>query len=226
MASVDGAIPHTQEPPPDIARNPQSPQAAPRLHIPRFRGISIPHTSGRPPIHKRRLPCQQSPHICAAFPICRRRSPIHFHGFHIQSPSSKNPDIGFDETSARFTQTCASNRFQQITHACEGGWRRHLSRARLHGCARIFTRTSVPWPRLHAHTCTATSTSGHASDETSVRFTQIKRQSSSLKCPEPASHLRGSTRPTSLLKCPGGHGRRRCDVDDDRGGSTCMYDRA
>ena len=34
------------------------------------------------PIHKRRPPCQQSPHTRAVFPICWRRSPMRFHGYH------------------------------------------------------------------------------------------------------------------------------------------------
>ena len=68
--------------------------------------------------------------------------------------------------------------------------------------ARIFTAMFIPLRVM----CTATSTSGHASDETSVRLEHIKRQSNSLKFPAAASHLRGSTRPTRPLKSPGGTG--------------------
>ena len=54
-----------------------------------------------------------------------------------------------------------------------------------HGHARMVTHMHG-----HSHTftgmCTATSTSGHAFDETSVRLAQIKRQPSSLKCPAAA----------------------------------------
>ena len=72
---------------------------------------------GRPPILKRRPPCQQSPHIRATFPICWRRSSIRFHGSPIQSPSSKNPDIDFDETSVRLRKS-PTNPDQQTPWTC------------------------------------------------------------------------------------------------------------
>ena len=66
VASVDKAIPPYARapPPPDISKNPQSPQATPCLHVPGLHGISVPHTSGRPP-----------PHIQAAPPPIYKRAP-------------------------------------------------------------------------------------------------------------------------------------------------------
>ena len=53
----------------------------PTFIFPAFMGFPFP-IQVAVSIHKRRPPCQQSPHIRAAFPICRRRSPIRFHGSH------------------------------------------------------------------------------------------------------------------------------------------------
>ena len=114
VVPVDEAIPIPGSRPADIAKNPQSLRAAVCFHILFFMRFLFP-------IHRRSPPCQQPLHICATFPICWRRSPMRFHGsynlyacadpyrlsrltmhFHdspIQSPSSKNPDIGFGETS-------------------------------------------------------------------------------------------------------------------------------
>ena len=68
-----------------------------------------------------------------------------------------------------------------------GGWRRHLLRARSLSRAR-------PWPRAHiqghahgqAHTFMRISTRPAFRRDQRVRFTRIKRQSNSLKCPEAA----------------------------------------
>ena len=92
-----------------------------RHHVPVFHAVSVPHTGGRPPIHKRpsirisRPPAihkkPQSPHLAGHTlqPMPRRSPcasdphtghvPTRFHGSPMQPPSSKNPDIGFGETS-------------------------------------------------------------------------------------------------------------------------------
>ena len=142
-----------------------------------------------------------------------------------QSPtgSGKSPALQSSKPSA--------GQVQQMLQTCDWGVPSPPARK-----AMVMRSSSRPWSRAHfqghahghSHTFTgmrtATSTSGHASDETSVRLAQIKRQPSSLKCPAAASHLRGSTRPTGLLKTPGGHGRQRrrqrcdaCDACDVRG---------
>ena len=98
--------------PPDIAKNPQSPQATSRFHILVFHAISVPHTSGRlpytsgpsmsaVPAHPRGFPhmlapfshafprLPQSPHADAD-PHSFSWLPIRFRGSPIQPPSSKN----------------------------------------------------------------------------------------------------------------------------------------
>ena len=167
---------------------------------------------------------------------------IRFHSSPIQSPSSKNLDIGFDETSVRSpqisNQPCQANtlnlRYCQANQSPTGSSKSHALQStqtkhrpvpanatdlRLvgavtsctyghgHTCTDMrtvmVTRTpALACAHLHGHVHTFTGyVHGHAFDETSVRLTQIKRQSNSLKCPAAAS-LRGSTRPTCLLKYP------------------------
>ena len=187
------------------------------------------------PIHKRCPPCQQSLHIRAAFPICQRRPSIRFHGSHTP-PNSKKSDPKSNETCVTVYTNQAPAKSSKCYRPATGGCRHLLhvrSCAHFHGHAHGHGHTcTVTHMHGHGHTFTgmrtATSTSGHASDETSVRLTRIKRQPSSLKCPAAASHLRGSTRPTGLLKTPGGHGRQRrrqrCDAATPRrqGPSTCV----
>ena len=73
---------HTQEPP--------SPRYCQKHKVHRSHSTTIflvfmsfpsPYKQAAP-IHKRRPPCQQSPHTRAAFPIRWRRSLIHFHRSH------------------------------------------------------------------------------------------------------------------------------------------------
>ena len=144
----------------------------------------------------RRLPCQQSPHICAAFPICRRRSTIHFHGFHIQSPGSKNPDIGFDKTSVSGSANQAPIRSPRIPcvdcrlgAACPGG-------------APILPRPAASPPR-----------STYPTDPLKFPATtdplKPAHPTGLTTFPAPAAGLSRSTRPTGLLKYPGGAWARR-----------------
>ncbi len=90
--------------PTDVAKNPQSPQAASRFHIPVFHAVSVPHTGGRPPYtpaafhkftknHKPASPRFAGHTAAYAWPLPTRL------GSPILLPSPKNPDIGFGETS-------------------------------------------------------------------------------------------------------------------------------
>lgn len=178
VVSVDVIIPHTQEPPPILPKICKVRRPHPAFIFPAFMGFPFPIQAGGSPIRKRRPPCQQSPtparlspyagavppHVstapttlyACADPHRFSRLPICFHDSPIQSPSSKNPDIGLAETSVpgpanqapaglyefpaatagavphvqtghqlaetsvRFTQTYASNRFTQIPCANDG----------------------------------------------------------------------------------------------------------
>ena len=119
VASVDKAIPpYARAPPPYTsgAIHASSPHTPARLSP--YAGAVPPHVSTAP----------TAPYACAD-PHRFSWLPTRFHGFPMQPPSSKNPDIGFNETSVsgavphvrtghqsaetsdRLAQTYASNRF-------------------------------------------------------------------------------------------------------------------
>ena len=148
----------------------------------------------------RRSPCTSDPHT--------GHVPIRFHGSPIQSPSSKNPDIGFDKTSVP-AQQIPNQLAQQIPRTCVSS---------LH---RSPTNQPANSPTL-GYTCTAMAAS-YASqlDETSGRSTQTYAPDRLTQIPCADEGGMGvSVRHRFAMRR-----RRRCDVDDS-GASTCMCDRA
>ena len=126
----------------------------------------------------RRSPCAPDSHT--------GHVPIRFHGSPIQPPGSKNPGIGFDETSDRLRKSptnptptdtlnlryisanqAPTSSSKYYIPAKGGGW--HLLRSRLHGHAHIIMPSrarahSRPWLYLHgyAHTFTGMCTPSRA----------------------------------------------------------------
>ena len=147
--------------------------------------------------------------------------------------SSKHPEPASQSTQIKRRPSPTNHTCLRLGGAVTSCMYGH-GHARTFTHARIFTGTRtamVIYIHGYAHTHGASQP-----DETSVRLAQIKRQSNSLKCPAAASHLRGSTRPTGLLKTPGGHGYGiawRCGVDAGvaatsrrQGGPARLCDRA
>ncbi len=91
-------------------------------------------------MRKWRSPCQQSTHIRAAFPICRSRSPIRFHGppYNYQAPKVRLQFQRDQRLALQISRQSGSRKSQ----ACDLGWRRHL----LHGYGSTTSLT-----RLHGH---------------------------------------------------------------------------
>ena len=168
---------------------------------------------GRPPaIHKKLQspqshisqaihysPCLTDPHtpripIQVMFPYVPTDPPYRHQAPKIPTLVSTRPASGAADSQPilpdRFPEPASHlrksipNRLQQITHACDWGGGAVTSCTYGHG--HIHSRVCArPWSRAHIH--------GHAHghgasqpDETSVRFTQIKRQSNSLKRPAAA----------------------------------------
>ena len=218
-------------------------------------GLAASHTPWISPYVSAAPPCghtpDASPHTPRQIPIARP-SPhtIYNHfktGFSFDetsgsSPANPQPTLPskHPEPASQLTQTKRRPAPANPTDL-RGGGCRHLLHVRPWSCAHLHGHVHgfvhIHWhAHGHSHTftgmCTATSTSGHAFDETSVRLAQIKRQSSSLKCPEPASHLRRSSANPTNSNPLGGMGmasgrqrrrRRRCDACDVRGGGQHLH---
>ena len=164
----------------------------------------------------------------------RRDQRVQFHKSQ-PTPTSKHPG------PALHLRKPSAGQVQQMLQTCDWGCR-HL----LHGYAHTARTAMVMHARVcahfhghahghghartvthmhgHSHTftgmCTATSTSGHASDETSVRLTQIKRQpvySNALRLRNISADLRVQPAYSKRL---GGMGVNDGVDDDDRGGAA------
>ena len=114
------------------------------------------------------------------------------------SPTNPQPTLSSKHPEPASVYTNQASAKSNKSHMPATGGCRHLLHVRSWSRAHLHSRAHI---HGYAHTHGASQP-----DETSVRLAQIKRQSNSLKCPAAASHLRGSTRPTGLLKTPGGHG--------------------
>ena len=161
-------------------------------------GRPFSHSHGRSPI------ARPSPHTIH---IIDKAAGFHFD--ETSGSSSTNPQptpTSKHQGPALHLCKPSAGQFQQMLQTCDWGgvpsppartvmrtlsWARARPWSYLHGYVHGHGHArTVTHMHGHGHTftgmCTATSTSGHASDETSVRLTQIKLQPSSLKCPAAA----------------------------------------
>ena len=182
--------------------------AASRFHIPVFHATFVPHAIPRPPHTWAASPygIAVSPynHTPDAFPHTSQQIPIGWSSPHMVSADPPNNTARSKKLILNSTrpadpapqipnQPCQANiqnlRYNPANQTPASSSKSHMPATG--GCA----VTSCTYGHDHACTamfmplrvmCTAASTSGHASDETSVRLEHIKRQSNSLKYTEAA----------------------------------------
>ena len=206
----------------------------------RFRGSPIRFCrspqAGHSPIRHTRSPiARPSPHTIHKL----QKSGFHFDETSGSSPANPQPTPSSKHPEpALYSGKSNANRFQQITCVtCPANLTPTKSRksyrpARwgvpsppactamvMHARALSLTCTAMFIPLRVM--CTATSTSRHASDETSVRLTQIKRQSNSLKSPGGHGHGVASRRGADVAVGP--RVQARLEAGNCEEGFACLF---
>ena len=154
------AFPHTSQQIPIGWSSPHMVSADPPNNTARSKKLILNSTRPAFQFHKSPTnPVKQTPWTCVTVQQIKRR------------PSPAN-------------HTCLRSAGVPSSPACAHLHGHAHGHGHVHTCTgtRTFTAMFIPLRVM----CTATSTSGHASAETSVRLTRIKRQPNSLKCPAAA----------------------------------------